>query len=191
MGIMMESPRRNIIIGVALVALFLGLGAWYQTRSAPMYDFPLAEGDTVESWSYQGAYTGNAELEARGATEIDRTNDLFGTEGVTDYELYVSLANQYDLLGDGEQVYNNLRKALAIDAEKTGLAWHNMGKLMEKLGALNTARIAYDRMVKAQQPFQYQEVRLAFLKTYFPEDTEAIAAAEAELSATLGEFILE
>ena len=62
---------------------------------------------------------------------------------------------------------------------------------MQRWGALKTARSASDNMVRAQASLQYQEVRLEFLKTRVPEDTEAIAQAQAQLDATLGEYVIE
>ena len=178
-------------IGILIVVVLLAAGAWWYATQPSAYTFPLASVESVSSWSFQGAYTGNPEFEARAEAETDRLLGLFGQEGYTDYELYVSLANQYGLLGDGKREYDYLMRALAIDSEKTGLAWHNVGKLLERLGALKTARIAYDNMVKAQSVIQYQTTRLEFLREHMPEDTEAIAEAEAQLQGTRGELILE
>lgn len=187
---MENTQYRFVIIGI-LAIVILGVGAWLYTSEPAMYPFELAAGEEIASWDFQGAYTGNQELEVRAEMEINRLKGLFGQEGYTDYELYVSIANQHGLLGDGKKEYDYLMRALAIDSENTGLAWHNLGKLLERLGSYQSARIAFDAMVKAQPVIQYQTVRLEFLRTHMPEDTEAIAAAEAELRATLGEFILE
>lgn len=181
--------KNILIIGIAIVVIAGGVW-WYTGRSAS-YDFQFAEGESITSWDFQGAYTGNSEFEERARGEIARLKSLFGEEGYTDYELYVSIANQYGLLGDGKGEYNYLMKALAIDSEKTGLAWHNLGRLLERFGAYGSARVAYDAMVKAQPLIQYQTVRLEFLRTHVPEDTEAITAAETQLRSTTGEFIME
>ena len=109
---------------------------------------------------------------------------LMGSPDFTKYELYVSIANQYELLGDGKQEFTYLNYALAIDSTKTGLAWHNMGKLLERLGAYKSARVAYDRMVQAQSTSQYIRARLEFLQAHMPEDTDAIAQAQADLAAS-------
>ena len=187
----MENTQYRFIIAGSLVLVILGVGAWWYTSAPEMYPFELASGESVSSWSFQGAYTGNPELEAKAETEIERLEGLFGQEGYTDYELDVSIANQHNLLGDGKKEYDYLMRALAIDSEKTGLAWHNVGKLFERLGAIQTARIAYDNMVEAQQVIQYQIERLEFLQAYMPEDIEAIKQAEAQLQGTSGELILE
>ena len=187
---------KQLSIG-AVILVFVAVGAWWQwgrQAATEPYTFPVASEDVIASWNYAGAYSGNAELEAKGKANIQRLSELFGKEGdtFTDYELYVSVANEYDLLGDGKGTYDYLLKALTIDAEKTGLAWHNMGVLMAKLGALNSARIAYDRMVKAQPHIiNYHSARIEFLKTYMPEDTAAIAAAEDARAQITGEYIFE
>ncbi len=188
---METTKNKKIIIGIIIV-IALALGAWLIWERTPSYSFPLTAGDSVESWSYQSAYTGNAELEAKAQTEITRLQGLFGEEGYSDYELYVSIANQYGLLGDGKSEYNNLRKALAIDAESTGLAWHNMGKLMERIGAIETGRIAFERAVGAQpQLIYYHTVLVEYLMAHMPEDTAAIAGQKAEIEAITGEAFIE
>ena len=187
----MENTQYRFIIAGSLILVILGVGAWWYTSKPDMYPFTFAAGEEVTSSDFQGVYTGNPELEEKGRSEITRLQGLFGQEGYTDYELYVSIANQYELLGDGKETYNYLRMALAIDPEHTGLAWHNLGKLLERFGVYQSARTAFDAMVKAQPILQYQATRLEFLRAYMPEDTEAIAQAEAAMRAVTGELILE
>jgi len=187
----MENTQYRFVIVGSLAIVILGVGAWWYTSRPAMYPFEFVAGEEVTSWDFQGAYTGQAEFEEKGRTDITRLKELFGQEGYTDYELYVSLANQYELLGDGRGAYDNLLRAIAIDPENTGLAWHNLGKLLERFGAYESARIAYDAMVDAQPILQYQNVRVEFLKMRMPENTEAIKQAENQLNSTLGEFILE
>ncbi len=146
--------------------------------------FSLVPGDEPISWYFVGTYNDGGEFEARATSEIQRMKGLLNSGTFTNYELYVSIANQYELLGDGKQEYTYLNYALAIDSTKTGLAWHNMGKLLEKLGAYKSARVAYDRMIQVQSTTQYLRARLEFLQAHMPEDTDAIKKAEADLSAS-------
>ena len=113
-----------------------------------VFSFPVLPSDKIVSWSWNGPYKDGGELEAKILGKIKRFEDLLGKGEFTDYELYVTIANQYELLGDGAKTYENL--LLALDSEHTGLAWHNMGVLMENLGAYNTARAAFDRAYAAQ-----------------------------------------
>ena len=146
--------------------------------------FSLVSGETVASWNFAGTYKDGGKLEAHANAEIARMKGLMGSPDFTKYELYVSIANQYELLGDGKQEFTYLNYALAIDSTKTGLAWHNMGKLLERLGAYKSARVAYDRAVQAQSTSQYIRARLEFLQAHMPEDTDAIAQAQADLAAS-------
>lgn len=146
--------------------------------------FSLVPGDEPTSWYFVGTYNDGGALEARANAEIVRTKGLLNSGKSTNYELYVSIANQYDLLGDGKQEFTYLNYALGIDSTRTGLAWHNMGKLLERLGAYGSARVAYDAMIQAQPTSQYIRARLEFLQAHMPEDTDAIAQAEAALAAS-------
>jgi len=154
------------------------------TTAKTTYQFSLVPGESVASWNFAGVYKDGGTLEAGRYAEIIRLLKLLNSGTFTNYELYVSVANQYDLLGDGKQEYTYLNYALAIDSTKTGLAWHNMGKLLERLGAYKSARVAYDRMVEAQPTAQYIRARLEFLQAHMPEDTAAIKQAEADLAAS-------
>ena len=146
--------------------------------------FTLVPGDTIVSWDFAGTYNDSGQLEARANSEIARMKSLLNSGTFTNYELYVSIANQYELLGDGKQEFTYLNYALAIDSTITGLAWHNMGKLLERLGAYNSARVAYDAMLKAQVTSQYIRARLEFLQAHMPWDTDAIKQAESDLAAS-------
>ena len=148
------------------------------------YQFTLVPGESIASWNFAGTYKDGGTLEARTRAEIARMKGFLTSGADNKYELYVSIANQYELLGEGKQEFIYLNYALSVDSEHTGLAWHNMGKLLERLGAYKSARVAYDAMLRAQSTSQYILARLEFLKAHMPEDTDAIAQAEAELKAS-------
>lgn len=152
-----------------------------KTSPAP---FALVQGETIASWDFLGSYKDGGQLEAHANAEIARAKSLLNSGEFTNYELYVSIANQYELLGNGTMEFTYLNYALGIDPLHTGLAWHNMGKLLERLGAYKSARIAYDRMFQAQPIRYYATVRLEFLKAHMPEDVDAIKKAEADVAAS-------
>ncbi len=178
--------KKNFLI-VLIALVLIGGGIWYVSQSQTGQS-RLVAGESVSNWDFTGVYTGNTELEARAEAEIERLEGLFGEEGSSEYELYVSIANQYDLLGDGKKEYEYLNKALALDSERTGLAWNNLARLFEKLGAYKSALQAFDAAVAAQPSLQNQEARLDFLRTRMPENTAAIAQAEAQLRDTAGDL---
>jgi len=181
--------NRTIVIGLALVALLFG-GAWWYLHTNSGYPHQFVGGESVQSWDFRGAYTGQPDSEQKGQDEIARLKDLLGKEDDehTDYSIFVGIAGQYDLLGDGKNEYEYLKKALAIDAEGTGLAWHNMGNLLAHVDALQSARDAFARAAKAQsQQIQYQSVYLEFTTENFPDDTVAIETAFSDAKAIFGD----
>jgi tetratricopeptide (TPR) repeat protein len=149
---------------------------------------PLIGGDTVASWNFPGAYTGHADLEEKARAEIVRLENLLGKKEYTDYILFVSIANQYDLLGDGAKELEYLRYALALDATTTGLAWHNTGQLFARLGALRSARHALEQAVLAQPIMQYHQALLDLLLHSFPDDTKSITEERRALGQIPGEL---
>lgn len=180
---------RNIFIAIAAALIIIG-GGWYYTQLKPSFTLEIDPKDTITNWEFQGSHKDGGEFEARVTTEMEKLQAALEDEATepTDYNIYVSMAGQYTLLGDGKNTLKYLEKALAIDSVKTGLAWHNVGVLMERLGALNTARSAYARAVEAQpQVDAYHVARLNFLMKHFSEDKEAIDGALSEATAEFGE----
>ena len=111
----------------------------------------IAKGDTIVSWNFKGAYIDRPDLIAKAEAEITRLSELLGKGTYPDVSLYVGIANQYELLGDGKQEYDYLVRAIKADVGATsGLPWHNLGVLMERLGALGTARVAYEQSTLLQ-----------------------------------------
>ena len=186
----MPTEQRNrsttILIGCIVIAVLAGTGVWYYA-SGKSYQYSLAAGETIQNWSFVGAYNGNDELEKRAHDEITRLQGFVGKGPDTDYSYYISIANQYNLLGDGKSEYAYLQKALAIDSEHTGLAWSNVAALFERLGALSSARDAYKRAANAQASPQYITAYLEFLTEHFPLETSEIERAYAVGIAAIGE----
>lgn len=160
-----------IVAGVLLIFLGVGLWQWNGGKTEiPPFHIDIASGEEIKNWDFQGAYTGNAELEAKADAEIRRLTGLLGKKQYPDYMLYVSIANEYDLKGDGKNELAYLEKALVIDATTTGLAWHNAGQLFARFGAYTTARTAFERAAAAQTIEQYQRVLADFLSAHFPDE---------------------
>jgi len=177
----------KMIAAVAAVVVVAGAIWLVMSGTAGEHPLSIARGDTVSSWSFQSSHADGGEMEKRARDEIARLEEMIGKDNgpdVTDYQLYVGIANQYQLLGDGQRAYEYLGKALAIDAEHTGLAWHNLGVLMERLGAKNTARVAYANAVEAQPHIdQYWVAHLRFLTNHFPAETNTIDRLFADAEA--------
>ena len=184
--------KNNIVIGAAVLILLAGI--WVFTRSSFTHPLPLAEGESIASWDLQATNQDGGELEKKANDQITRLEALLGgdqsgkDDDPTDYSLYVGIANQYELLGDGRRAYEYLGRAAAIDPDYTGLAWHNLGTLMVTLGALKTARTAFAKAVEAQPDVsQFHIARLEFLVDRFAEDTSAVEGAFQEAEAQVGD----
>jgi tetratricopeptide (TPR) repeat protein len=161
------------ILIVSAVGLY-----WYSLT--PSSSFLMSPRDTISSWDMQASHKDGGVLEKSVQDEIRRLNEHLADNKTEppDYQLYVGLANQYSLLGDGKRAYDYLQKALSIDSDKTGLALHNMGVLMERLGAFYSARDAYQRAVDAQPHIDsYHAALINFLIAHMAEDELAVSAA--------------
>ena len=144
--------------------------------------FAIVQGDAITSWDFKGAYMGNLELMAKAQNEIERLSGQLVTATSSAMILSVSIANQYELIGDGKKAYEYLKRAIMADVNVTsGLPWHNLGVLMERLGAFKTARVAYEKSTLIQPELkQWHYAYLEFLTTRMKGDTAGIAKAFAE-----------
>ncbi len=187
MNAFLSSSRGKVAVLLIVVAV-LGAGAWYTTSVRTPIALAVQEGDSVSVWSWEGVYKDGGSLETRAKDEIARLEALIGTGEYPDYQLYIGIAQQYELLGEGKKAYEYLNKALAIDSTTTGLAWHNLGVLFVRFGAFNTARVAYAKAVEAQpEIMQFHIARLTFLAQNFKEDAASIEGAFAEAQAEFGD----
>lgn len=147
----------------------------------------LMAGEQVATWSFKGAYTDKPEFVAKAEAEIQRLSGLVGKGIHPDVTLFVGIAGQYELLGDGKQAYNYLGRAVRA-GETTALPWHNLGVLMERLGAYKTARIAYEKATILQPELKaWQYAYIEFLILRMKNDVTTIEEAFAAARANLGE----
>ncbi len=154
------------------------------TEGSPARTVPelpsIATGDRISSWTFNGVYADNTDLKAKAETEIVRLKDLVGKGTYSDTALYVGIANQYELLGNGSLEYDYLGRAIEVASSTSGLPWHNLGVLMERLGALETARTAYEKATLIQPEMKvYHLAYLEFLTARMKNDTAGIEKAFA------------
>lgn len=153
----------------------------------------LSEGDIVASWDFKGAYSDNSELTAKAQSEIARLSELLATATSSAMILSVGVANQYELLGDGKKQYEYLERAIQTNPEN-GLPWHNLGALMERLGAYKTARVAYEKSTLVQPELKfYHYAYVEFLTSRMKEDTATIEKALENAEKNIGKtpYLLE
>lgn len=142
-----SSLKVRVALGVVIVGgvFFLGLLLVALTAQGP---YPLAPSDTISSWTFAGAYQDGGKNEVAVKSEIVRLKKLLGGD-TQDYEILVGIASQFVLIGDGKSAYLYLSKAIEENPNK-GLAYFNLGHLMEQLGAIETARTAYTKAVQVE-----------------------------------------
>ena len=148
----------------------------------------IAKGDNIISWNFKGAYTDRPDLVTKAEAEIKRLSGLIGTGTYSNTILYIGIANQYDLLGDGKHEYEYLSYAIEADKGTTGLPWHNLGVLMERLGALQTARTAYEKATLIQPELkQWHYAYFSFLTARMANNTTDIEKEFAAANKSIGQ----
>lgn len=174
------------IIGAAIVA-GVAAGMWYYAAEKGVQAFPINPADTIASWSFKGAYAGNATLIQNANADRAHLKSLLGKGQYDDYDLYIGIGNDDNLIGDGSGAYENYDRAIALYPDQ-GLAYTNLGHLMDELGAYHTAADAYAKAVAVQPSvLEYHLERLAFLTRQFPTDDALILAAFTDASKQFGD----
>jgi|CXWL01.1.fsa_nt_gi hypothetical protein len=131
--------------------------------------FPISPADTIASWNFKGVYTGNDTLIVKADADIAHLKSLIGKGQYDDYDLYIGIGNAAGLIGDGENAYKNYNRAASIYPDK-GLAYANLGHLMDLLGAYRTAADAYAKAATVEPIPQYKNAQLDYLTWRFPEE---------------------
>ncbi|MBU6490798.1 hypothetical protein KGQ25_01370 [Patescibacteria group bacterium] len=175
-----------VIVAVVLIAGAAAYGVWHyqKTRVAA---FPINSADAISSWSFKGAYTGNDALVAQANADIAKLTGLLGKGQYDDYDLYLGIGNDNNLLGNGTGAYENYDQSIHIHPDK-GLAYVNLAHLMDELGAYHTAVDAYAKAVAVEPSvLEYHIERLAYLTRQFPKDNALILAALTDASKQFGD----
>ncbi len=182
----MQVKKYWIVAGLAFIIAGSIAGYYdWQNRTLSTNLFPIAEGDAIMSWDFEGYLNDDGPREAEALQKIKELKNQLGKND--DYSLYLSLAQKYDHLGDGKSSYEYLSRAIALDTLETSVAWHNMGVLMRKLGAYHTARIAHEQAVKIQPNISaFQISRVELMMYHFPKDTEGVEKAFKDAEELLG-----
>lgn len=181
------NAKKWIIVGIfLLIVVVLGTVGWFAYK-ARVPAFPINPKDSIASWTFKGAYTGNATLIAQADADIGHLKSLLGKGQYDDYDLHIGIGNDKNLEGDGRTAYDEYDRAIAIHTSK-GLAYANMGHLMDELHAYNTAADAYAAAVKAEPgQLEYHLERLSFLTRQFPQDSALLLAAFTDASTQFGD----
>lgn len=184
----MQLPRTTWAWVGSLLVIGIVIGGWFWYRSIQVPAFPVNAKDTISSWTFQGAYTGNETLLQKADANIQKLRGFLGKEGYDDYDLYIGIGNEYALIGDGVRAYENYNSAAAIGANRA-LAYANMANLMERMGAFETAADAYAESI-AREPgiLQYHIGRLNYLTRQFRQDSDRVMAAVTRAREQFGDI---
>lgn len=146
-----------------IILIAIGIGVWFYVTLPAV---PVK--DEIASWQFTGPYKDGGVFEGVAKAEITELEKQLGKSDDVDAELYIAIASQYELLGEGKAAYNALNKAIKSNPTN-GLAYANLARLMETLGAYETARMAYDKAVEVNpgEP-EYQKARAEFIARRFP-----------------------
>ncbi len=179
-----STPEQNVSTTTAPVIPVTNTNK--DTKNPAPHPLPLASADKIVSWDFKGAYADNPELVAKAENEIKRLSDLLATATSSYMILAVGIANQYELLGDGKNQYEYLERAIRTNPEN-GLPWHNLGVLMERLVAYETARIAYEKSTLVQPEFKfYHYAYIEFLTSRTKDDSVNIERAFSFAEKNIG-----
>ena len=150
-------------------------------------NFPIDSADVLPSWSFKGAYADDATLIAQAKADIEKLTGLLGKGQYDNYDLYNGIANDYGMLGNGQEAYQYYNRSIRIHPTK-GLAYANLAHLMRQLGAYRTAADAYAKAVSVESGMlEYHLERLTYLTQQFPKDTALITAAFTDASKQFGD----
>ena len=168
-----SDKKRVVALSIVILGALFGIGVYsYVSVTVPRY--PLSSKDSVSSWNFQSAYPAGSEDEKRIKSEIEHLQSILG-KGTSDYEVYVGIASEYELLGEGKRSYLYLSKAIEISPNKA-LAYFSMGHLLERVGALYSAKQAYNTAVqKEPSNTLYTAYRDQFMAKY-AEQAKAVQA---------------
>lgn len=186
----MQILKRHWVIALGIgIAIAAGAtaGVWYYTAKTNIPAFPINPADTIVSWNFKGAYAGNATLLAQANADIAHLKSLLGKGQYDNYDLYIGIGDDNNLIGNGSAAYENYNRAIALYPNQ-GLAYANLGHLMDELGAYHTAADAYAKAVAVQPSvLEYHLERLSFLTQRFPNDNPLILAALTDASKQFGD----
>ena len=142
--------------------------------------------DTISSWDTKGFDNDNGPKEAAEREAISKLEAMLGKGD--DIQIHISIAQKYDYIGEGELAYKHLSAAITGDVQETsGVAWHNLGVVMEKLGAYHTARTAYEQAIRIQpQLSAFHISRVELMIYHFPKDTVAVEKSFKDAEALFG-----
>ncbi|VAW32299.1 hypothetical protein MNBD_CPR01-220 [hydrothermal vent metagenome] len=153
----------------------------YSFNKTPDNILPIDKRDSIASWSFTPA-SGIATTSIQ--NKIIAFSREIGSGKYPNYAVYIQIAQEYEMLGDGHSAYRFYMLAIK-DSPQKGLAFNNLGNLMTKLGAYNTANNAYAKSVALKSSIKlYWLSYLNFLSVHEKSSKETAHIFAEAMSAT-------
>jgi tetratricopeptide (TPR) repeat protein len=125
-------------------------------------------GNEIINWDFAGAYANNDNAVKKALLEVERLlADM--DEAYTEYDTALSVGNQYYYIGDGENAFEYYKKAIISETSGSGLAWYNMGNLLNRIGAHESSRYSYEQALELKENYSYRNALELLVEDYFSE----------------------
>ena len=164
--------NKKILIPIVAILVVISIGLYmYGTRNVLGQDLSSKEISALHTIA--SVYTKQSDLDTHQGL-VKTYKDQIGKGISSDYDLNVAIAQQYGLLGDGENAYAYLQKAIKIDSEKS-LAYLNLGNLFTNAQLYDKAADAFKMAVSVEPQYAQNHMALIdFYTKYKPNETSKI-----------------
>ena len=159
------------VVIVLIIAIVVAVQMGDKTNEA----FALVEGERPV-WDFEGPFEATPELKERAKTERERLEKLLGKGEFSDYDIEIGIAEQYALVGEGEEAYEHLLNAIML-SEVRSLAFVNLGTLLGKVGAPKSAKIAFEMALDRDDTVQNRIQYIQHLEQYFADDLDLVESS--------------
>ena len=165
------------IIGIVGGIILVGALVWGFALgpSSNNNGFTLSKASLPQVWEFTGLYN-TPELTTTVQKNIETLKEKINEEGADVYDIYLSIAQQYALVGKGEEAYGYLLKAAKQDPGNS-LTFQTMGNLMESLKAYTAAEEAYKQATIVQP--QILQNHLALITFYISQKADTTKIEDA------------
>jgi tetratricopeptide (TPR) repeat protein len=155
----------------ALVIVAIISGFFLLNRVPESVHFSLVGGDVVADYESLVLDEASRKLAYQQIKDVDKNTD------VEEYFRILAVAQNYSILGEGRKSYAALLEAIELSPEKSA-AFNMLGNVLVKMGNLSSARASFELAVEKESALFTNHIALAaFLREYFPKDTDSIRRA--------------
>lgn len=164
--------NKKLLVLLAVIVLALAGGglvfydSFHKSEQVATSSFSLVDGEKPDWTLLQAPYKDGGDIEKRANEQIAEYQKLTDSGERTKYDMDVDIAQNYELLGEGQKSYNYLMMAINEDPKET-LAYGNLGQLLRRAGALKSAKKAFELAIETGPQFnQNQYAYIEFLVRY-------------------------